>query len=60
VLVAAVLILVTAMLACIGGQGGTLPVGEAAPDFGIRQKNGALTLGDLRGNVVMVSFWSST
>ena len=49
------------LLACasVGGSS-TLPAGEIAPNFGIQTGGRTITLRDLRGKVVIVSFWSST
>jgi hypothetical protein len=49
------------LLACIGSGGAqTLPVGTEAPDFEVRADEQPVTLRDLRGEVVLVNFWSST
>jgi hypothetical protein len=56
-----ILFAVLLSLACIGlGVPSTLPVGESAPGFGVQAGSGTLTLDDLRGNVVVTMFWSST
>jgi hypothetical protein len=48
-------------LACVDILGPrTLPVGESAPNFGIRVGDRIRTLNSYQGNVVMIVFWSST
>lgn len=54
------LILAGTMLACVGvGGAATLPTGEPAPIFGVRISGKIVALDDLRGNAVVVNFWSS-
>jgi hypothetical protein len=56
-----VVLSVVAALACIDlGQLGALSAGEGAPNFEIETGDRTVTLEDLKGSVVVVSFWSST
>ncbi len=50
------------LLACIGSgsERELLSVGTVAPDFQVRSGDKAVMLADLRGDVVVVNFWSST
>ena len=49
------------LLACVGsGNDRTLPVGTEAPNFEVRAGEQPVALSDLRGEVVLVNFWSST
>lgn len=55
------LVLAALTLACISSGGASaLPAGEAAPVFGIKQGEETVSLDELRGQVVLVSFWAST
>ena len=57
----AVLLLAAASLACasLGGTR-TLPVGDEAPNFGIKVDGRTTTLHDYGGYVPIICFWSST
>jgi len=56
------LLLSVFLLACIGSGSGQelLSTGTVAPDFQIRPGDSKVMLADLRGDVVLVNFWSST
>ena len=56
------LLLAVLLLACIGSGGGRelLSLGTVAPDFEVRSGDNKVMLADLRGDVVVVNFWSST
>ena len=58
VLGAVVALCVATTMACLGAS--TLPVGEEAPNFGIKFKDKVKTLEGYRDHVVVVVFWSST
>ena len=61
VLSIAVLLGAFVLTACLGfGRQSSLPVGEEAPGFGLQIEGETVTLDDLAGRVVVVSFWSST
>jgi hypothetical protein len=51
--------LVLLTVACLGGSTKSL-VGEPAPAFAVQYRTRTVTLDDLKGNVVVVNFWSST
>lgn len=50
------------LLACIGSGSGRelLSVGTVVPDFEVRSGEKKVMLTDLRGEAVVVNFWSST
>lgn len=54
-------VMVAALLALAGCYSGTRPprVGEAAPDFSIRDGAKTVALHDLRGQVVVLNFWAT-
>jgi len=61
VLWSTILLVAVTTLACIGvGGSRTLPVGESAPNFGIKIGSKTKTLNGYQGNAVIVVFWSST
>ena len=55
-LLAAALMLAGCMSALLSG---TLPIGEAAPDFTLEAGEQTISLADLSGRVVLLNFWSS-
>jgi hypothetical protein len=57
----AVLLGAAVLSACLGfGGQSTLPIGEKGPSFGLQIEGETVTLDDLAGRVVVVSFWAST
>ena len=62
ILFGASLALSVLLLACVGSGSGRdlLPVGTVAPDFEVRSGEKSVMLTDLRGEVAVVNFWSST
>jgi hypothetical protein len=59
--VLAIALLAVTILACndFGGSK-TLPIGESAPNFGVKVGDKTTSLDDFEGRVVVVAFWSST
>jgi hypothetical protein len=56
-----VLILVLTLSACVPGLAARmLPAGQMAPDFAAEGMEGTVALSELRGSIVVLSFWSST
>jgi hypothetical protein len=51
-------LILTGCLPGLVGRG--LPVGHVAPELAVEGRDGDLSLGELRGSVVILSFWSST
>lgn len=62
VLLGMTLLFAVFLLACIGSGDGreSLALGTVAPDFEVRSGDNRVMLADLRGDVVVVNFWSST
>jgi len=60
-LVVVLAFVIATLTACAGlASASTLPVGEEAPNFGIKLGHTTVALHDYRGRVTIVCFWRST